>query len=188
LVSYVYNTKITQQFRPFGIPRVTIITLANCEPTQNNLGRLSVKLPGILVMAEKMVQNIRVEEISSFVFFRCAIHVVFIYTNEYACLCKSQHNLVFCCFLFKLTTCFGLCFRPFSGHKTCNILGSYTVSVITSEYMELKFNEISLSNRFLCRCTPNGHLYRVTISDVVLIQLIFLMMCIWLPDSSREQK
>jgi len=47
---------------------------------------------------------------------------VFIYKkNVYFVL--SQHNLLF---LFKLTTCFDLCFRPSSGHNICNIRGSYT--------------------------------------------------------------
>jgi len=42
--------------------------------------------------------------------FRCAIPVVFIYTEGMCILSKSQHNLIFVFLLFKLTTCFGLCF------------------------------------------------------------------------------
>jgi hypothetical protein len=38
---------------------------------------------------------------------------------------KSQHNMVFCCCLFNLTTCFGLFFRPSSGHKIYIVWGNY---------------------------------------------------------------
>ena len=46
------------------------------------------------------------------------------------------------CYCFKLTTCFGPCFGPSSCHKAF-IRGNYTVYVI--KYINLKFNEISLS-------------------------------------------
>jgi len=53
----------------------------------------------------------------------------------------SHNTTWFCCFLFRLTTWFGLSFRPSSGHTTyIHLRKLYNVS-----YLELKFNEITLS-------------------------------------------
>ena len=64
---------------------------------------------------------------------------------------KLQHNLV-CSFLFKLTTCFGLCFRPSSGQKIYVIMLEETIQcksqnkiykIYKIKYIKLKLNEIS---------------------------------------------
>jgi hypothetical protein len=53
----------------------------------------------------------------------------------------SHNTTWFCCFLFRMTTCFGLSFRPSSGHTTY----IYLRKIYNVSHMELKFNEITLS-------------------------------------------
>jgi hypothetical protein len=80
---------------------------------------------------------------NSLVNFRCAIPVVFIYTEGMCILSKSQHNLIFVFLLFKLTTCFGLCFRSSSDHRMCIIWGSHAMYVVKSNI----WNNISTKSR-----------------------------------------
>ena len=51
-------------------------------------------------------------------FLRCVFPVVFVYVKEGRKLSKSKHNcLYFVFFIIGLTTCFGPCAGPSSGHK-----------------------------------------------------------------------
>jgi hypothetical protein len=59
-------------------------------------------------------------------------------------LSMSQHNLVFIVLL-KLTTCFGLCFRPSSGYKIYIHLKKVYSVIHKDRYMELKFSELWLN-------------------------------------------
>jgi hypothetical protein len=104
-------------------------------------------------ISDKIVEKIKTH-------FRCTIPVVFWYTARYE-LQVSHNTTQFFVVLFKLTTCFGLCFRPSSGNKIYinnytllpedGLLKQRTKHVVWEsytckmKYTELNFNEISLN-------------------------------------------
>jgi len=82
-----------------------------------------------------LVQRLITDTITTSHIFMACTRIQYVYSKIWV-VSKPQHNSVFVV-LFKLTTCFGLCFRPSSGHKIiyhCRKL--YNVSYII-RYMEL---------------------------------------------------